>query len=144
MTRAVLDNNTIVSGLGWAGPPGAVLDAALAGHVEIVTSPALLDEPRRVLADPKVPAVIGDTDELIDVPPLAPIVVTPRSPSYSSATPTAPAHRHCGCRTPCDDHVAGSRCANCGGPSTRYRWSSMNSLMKSQWWRSSVGISLSG
>jgi hypothetical protein len=30
------------------GPPGAVLDAALAGHFEIVTSPALLDELRRV------------------------------------------------------------------------------------------------
>jgi predicted nucleic acid-binding protein len=35
--RAVLDTNTIVSGLGWGGTPGAVLDAALAGRFEIVT-----------------------------------------------------------------------------------------------------------
>lgn len=80
MTRAVLDTNTIVSGIGWGGPPGAVLDAALAGHFEIVTSPALLDELRRVLSYPKLQAVIGDGDELIELIELlalAAIVVTP-------------------------------------------------------------------
>jgi hypothetical protein len=61
--RAVLNTNTIVSGVGWGGPPGAVLDAALAGHFEIVTSPALLDELRRVLSYPKLQAVIGDPDD---------------------------------------------------------------------------------
>jgi uncharacterized protein len=75
--RAVLDTNTIVSGVGWGGPPGAVLDAALAGHFEIVTSPALLDELRRVLAYPKLQAVIGDADELIELLALAAIMVTP-------------------------------------------------------------------
>jgi uncharacterized protein len=50
VTRGVLDANIIVSGLGWGGTPGAVLDAALAGDFEIVTSPALLDEVRRVLS----------------------------------------------------------------------------------------------
>jgi putative PIN family toxin of toxin-antitoxin system len=75
--RAVLDTNTIVSGLGWGGTPGAVLDAALAGHFEIVTSPALLGELRRVLAYPKLQAVIGDADELIELLALAAIVVTP-------------------------------------------------------------------
>ena len=77
MTRAVLDTNTIVSGIGWGGTPGAVLDAALAGHFEIVTSPALLDELRRVLDYPKLQAVIGDADELIKLLALAAIVVTP-------------------------------------------------------------------
>ena len=76
MTRAVLDTNTIVSGIGWGGTPGAVLDAALAGHFEIVTSPALLDELRRVLAYPKLRAVIGDADEFIKLLALAAIVVT--------------------------------------------------------------------
>jgi uncharacterized protein len=75
--RAVLDTNTIVSGVGWGGPPAAVLDAALAGHFEIVTSPALLDELRRVLAYPKLQAVIDDADELIKLLALAAIVVTP-------------------------------------------------------------------
>jgi uncharacterized protein len=75
--RAVLDTNTIVSGVGWGGLPGAVLDAALAGHFEIATSPALLDELRRVLAYPKLQPVIGDADELIELLALAAIVVTP-------------------------------------------------------------------
>ena len=77
MIRAVLDTNTIVSGVGWGGPPAAVLDAALAGHFELVTSPDLLDELRRVLAYPKLQAVIGDADEFIDLLALAAIVVTP-------------------------------------------------------------------
>jgi uncharacterized protein len=75
--RAVLDTNTIVSGLGWGGPPGVVLDAALAGRFEIVTSPALLDELHRVLSYPKLQTVIGDTDELVKFFALAAIVVTP-------------------------------------------------------------------
>ena len=77
MIRAVLDTNTIVSGVGWGGPPGAVLDAALAGHFDIVTSPALLDELRRVLAYPKLQAVIGDAGEFIKLLALAAIVVAP-------------------------------------------------------------------
>jgi uncharacterized protein len=75
--RAVLDTNTIVSGVGWGGPPGAVLDAAPAGHFEIVTNPALLDELRRVLSYPKLQAVIGDADELIELLALAATVITP-------------------------------------------------------------------
>lgn len=60
MIRAVLDTNTIVSGLGWGGAPGAVVDAALAGQFDIVTSAPLLEELRRVLAYPKLEAVIGE------------------------------------------------------------------------------------
>ncbi len=52
MIRAVLDTTTIVSGVGWGGPPGAVLDAALAGRSEMVTGPTLLNELRRVLSAP--------------------------------------------------------------------------------------------
>jgi uncharacterized protein len=75
--RAVLDTNTIVSGVGWGGPPGAVLDAALDGRYELITSPALLAELRRVLSFPKLQAVIGDADELIKLLALAATVVTP-------------------------------------------------------------------
>lgn len=38
MIRAVLDTNTIVSGLGWGGPPGAVLDAALAANADVIVT----------------------------------------------------------------------------------------------------------
>jgi uncharacterized protein len=77
VTRVVLDTNTIVSGLGWGGAPAAALDAALAGRFDLVTSPALLDELRRVLAYPKLQAVIGDADEFVKLLALAAIVVTP-------------------------------------------------------------------
>ncbi|TVR25215.1 MAG: putative toxin-antitoxin system toxin component, PIN family [Nitriliruptor sp.] len=77
MISAVLDTNTTVSGVGWGGTPGALLDATLAGHCEIVTSPALLDELRRVLSYPKLQAVIGDADELIELLALAAVVVAP-------------------------------------------------------------------
>ena len=77
MIRAVLDTNTIVSGVGWGGPSGAVLDAALAGHFEIVESPTLLDELRRVLNYPKLQEVVGDADELVKFFALAAVVVTP-------------------------------------------------------------------
>jgi uncharacterized protein len=75
--RAVLDTNTIVSAVGWGGPPAAVLDAALDGRFELVTSPALLDELRRVLSYPKLRAVIGDADQLIKLLAIAAIVVSP-------------------------------------------------------------------
>ena len=66
-----------MSGPEWGGLPGAVLDAALAGHFEIVTSPALLDELRRVLGYPTLQAVVGYTDELVKFFALAAVVVTP-------------------------------------------------------------------
>jgi uncharacterized protein len=75
--RAVLDTNTIVSGLGWGGAPGAVLDAALAGRFDIVTSAPLLEELRRVLAYPKLEAVIGEVDDLVELFALTAIVVEP-------------------------------------------------------------------
>lgn len=46
--RAVVDTNVLVSGLGWRGPPATVVDAALRGSIQLVTSQALLDELLRV------------------------------------------------------------------------------------------------
>lgn len=66
-----------MSGLGWGGTPGAVVDAALAGRFEIITSPDLLDELRRVLAYPKLRAAIGEADDLVQLLALAAIVVEP-------------------------------------------------------------------
>jgi uncharacterized protein len=58
--RLVIDTNTLVSGFGWGGPPGQVVDAVLSGRATLVTSPALLAELARVLAYPKLAAVFGD------------------------------------------------------------------------------------
>jgi uncharacterized protein len=54
-----------------------VLDAALAGRFEMITSPALLDELGRVLSYPKLQAVIGDADELIELLALGAVVINP-------------------------------------------------------------------
>ena len=52
-------------------------DAALAGRFEIVTSPTLLDELRRVLGYPKLRQVIDEADKLIELLALTAIVITP-------------------------------------------------------------------
>jgi uncharacterized protein len=58
--RIVADTSTLVSGLGWGGPPGQVVDTVLSGQVRLVISLALLGELARVLAYPKLAAVFDD------------------------------------------------------------------------------------
>ena len=48
--RLVLDTNVVVSALVWGGPPFKLIEAAAAGSIEIVASPALRAELRDVLA----------------------------------------------------------------------------------------------
>ena len=55
LMRIGADTNTLVSGFGWGGPPGQVVDTVLSGQVTLVTSPALLGELARVLAYPNSP-----------------------------------------------------------------------------------------
>jgi putative PIN family toxin of toxin-antitoxin system len=47
--RVVLVTNVVVSALVWGGPPYKLLQAAANGDLELVTSPALIDELREVL-----------------------------------------------------------------------------------------------
>ena len=63
--RIVADTNTLVSGFGWGGPPGQVVDTVLSGQVTLVISPALLGERARVLAYPKLAAVFDDSAVLV-------------------------------------------------------------------------------
>jgi putative PIN family toxin of toxin-antitoxin system len=63
--RIVADTNTLVSGFGWGGPPGQVVDTVLSGQVTLVISPALLGELARVLAYPKLAAVFDDPVVLV-------------------------------------------------------------------------------
>ena len=46
--RVVLDTNVVVSGLFFGGPPRAVLDAWADGELEVVMTPSILEEYRRV------------------------------------------------------------------------------------------------
>lgn len=77
MIRAVLDTNILVSGLGWSGVPGQVVEAALAGRFELVTSPALLEEFRRVLSYPKLAEVVDDPQRLVELLAVIAQVVEP-------------------------------------------------------------------
>ncbi|MBI3969983.1 MAG: putative toxin-antitoxin system toxin component, PIN family [Chloroflexi bacterium] len=52
--KVVPDTNTIISGIGWDGPPRRILMALREGIHRLVTSPDLLDELTRVLTYPKL------------------------------------------------------------------------------------------
>ena len=47
--KVVLDTNTLVSAIGWEGPPARILRACRAGRFSLLTSPQLLEELTRVL-----------------------------------------------------------------------------------------------
>ncbi len=67
--RAVLDTNVTVSALIWGGTPLRLLEVATEGHVDLITSPALLDELSNVLHRPhltaKLQRVRGTVDEAL-------------------------------------------------------------------------------
>ena len=52
--KVVLDTNTLVSAIGWAGPPRIVLLALRHGRHQFVTTAELLAELERVLQYPKL------------------------------------------------------------------------------------------
>ena len=49
--KVVVDANVLMSGIFFGGVPGRVIDAWAAGRVEMVLSPEILDEYRRVGSD---------------------------------------------------------------------------------------------
>jgi len=53
MLRVVLDTNILVSGIGWPGFPGRLVDEWIDGRFTLVESPNLLGEFRRVIKDEK-------------------------------------------------------------------------------------------
>jgi putative PIN family toxin of toxin-antitoxin system len=50
-TRVVLDTNVYISAYGFGGAPARLVRAAILREIELVTSPALLAEVARILAD---------------------------------------------------------------------------------------------
>jgi uncharacterized protein len=68
--RIVVDTNVYVSGLLWIGLPHDLLSAAETGHLTLVTTPAILEEIREVLARPKFAArmrtLTTSVDELLE------------------------------------------------------------------------------
>lgn len=82
--RAVIDTNTLFSGLFWRGNPHRLIDWARDGTLALVSSPGLLDELAEVLARPRFQDILAksNTDpeqalaqvrslvEIVDPPPL--------------------------------------------------------------------------
>jgi putative PIN family toxin of toxin-antitoxin system len=56
--RLALDTNVVVAGLLWSGPPRRLLEAAIAGEVELFSSAVLLDELAHTLGYSKFAARI--------------------------------------------------------------------------------------
>lgn len=80
MIWAVLDTNVLISGfMSEAGPPGVILDRALNGRFQIVTSKALLDELARKVASPKLSRYFDDPGGLVVLVSAVAIVVEPRT-----------------------------------------------------------------
>ncbi len=61
--RVVLNTNVLISALFWGGQPRRVVDLAIAGRIQAVTSPELLAELEQVLAEDF--AVPQETVELV-------------------------------------------------------------------------------
>lgn len=68
--RVVIDTNVFVSGVFWKGPPAAILEAWRDGRIELVLSPAILDEYQRVGTELNrlFPAI--DLNPILDMLPL--------------------------------------------------------------------------
>lgn len=64
--KIVLDTNTLVSAIGWTGPPTRILLACRTGQYSLITSPHLLEELTRVLTYPKL-RVVAQHPDLPDI-----------------------------------------------------------------------------
>jgi putative PIN family toxin of toxin-antitoxin system len=81
--RVLLDTNVLISGILFRGLPRSLLERAIRGELDLVTSPVLLDELERVLTD-----ALGVPPELArlarsELEALAEVVVPNDVPSVS-------------------------------------------------------------
>jgi len=57
-----MDTNTLVSAIGWDGPPHRLLDACLRGRLDLYISPAIVEELTDVLTRPKLAVIASHPD----------------------------------------------------------------------------------
>lgn len=81
----VIDTNVLLSGLLWHGPPHALLAKARDGAVDLVLSPALIDELVDVIARPKFTDILARTSQtpariLAELRSLVDVVAAPPLP----------------------------------------------------------------
>jgi putative PIN family toxin of toxin-antitoxin system len=95
--RVVLDTNVVVSALLWGGLPYRLLQAAVAGDIELFTSPTLVAELGEVLARPHLAAKL--TEQHTSVAELAALYLDFARPVSPLLTPRVVPD------DPDDDHV---------------------------------------
>ena len=83
--RIVVDTNVILSGLLWLGTPHELIKKIHSGQVELVMSPALMDEFANTIKRPKFAAILARTtrssDQIVQqLRVLADIVAAPPLP----------------------------------------------------------------
>ena len=79
MIWAVIDTTIWVSGFGWGGAPGEVVDRFVRGEFLAVTSPALLEELSEVLRREKFADVFPDPDRLMALVQTSTALVSPET-----------------------------------------------------------------
>lgn len=102
--KVVVDTNVLVSGIFFGGVPGRVVDAWLHGQIELVLSPAILDEyrrvglelagkyPERAVALAPVLTLIAMHATIVDAAPLpAPVSADPADDMFLAAALTGEA-----------------------------------------------------
>lgn len=65
--RVVIDTNVFVSGIFWKGPPARILEAWRDGGIEIVLSPAILEEYQRVGFELSQQFPLVDLSQIIEI-----------------------------------------------------------------------------
>jgi putative PIN family toxin of toxin-antitoxin system len=60
--RIVADTNLLIASIFWSGAPYKIVQQALDGKIEIVTSKDILNEVRKVLKDPKEGFMLGEQE----------------------------------------------------------------------------------
>jgi uncharacterized protein len=66
MVRVVLDTNILISGLLYLGKPKRLIDLAIVGKIEVVSSYEMIDEFIRVISRDKFKLSTGDQEEFIN------------------------------------------------------------------------------
>lgn len=64
MVRVVLDTNILISGLLYIGKPKRLLDLALEGKIEVISSIDMIDEFRRVISREKFKLSIAEQEAM--------------------------------------------------------------------------------
>ena len=103
--RAVIDADVLVTGLLWHGPSNALLANARAAAIDLITSPALLEELADVISRKKFTAILERTTRtperiLGELRAFAEVVIAPPLPKPV-------------CRDPDDDAILACAVAGC-------------------------------